>query len=378
MDGNNYVLIITIGLLGIYFLYAITVKPIINLIKRSKEKTKENIELINEVNILRSEIIELKTKYEAINNLYNEKTKGFPWLADAFADYNFMMNQRKADALKFKSRPALKASEEVKNISKELRNTQKLLKVNEYKIKYYESLFPHLLEFWDNDEIDDYIKTENSYSTKEDQSQYWLSESEYKLLPTSEKFQLALDRYMKSKKTNWQIGRDFERYIGYLYELKGYTVCYHGAIKGFEDLGRDIISTKANEILIIQCKYWSKDKVIHEKHIFQLYGTVVAYEIDNPNKKVKGILITSANISDIAKKYAEKLNITVKEKHTLGSYPLIKCNVSRKTGEKIYHLPFDQQYDKITIEINKGECYCETILKAEELGFRRALKWIPE
>lgn len=55
-------------------------------------------------------------------------------------------------------------------------------------------------------------------------------------------------------------------------------------------------------------------------------------------------------------------------------YPCIKCNISTD-GEKIYHLPFDQQYDKTKININKGEFYCEKIEEAEKRGFRRAYKW---
>jgi len=51
-----------------------------------------------------------------------------------------------------------------------------------------------------------------------------------------------------------------------------------------------------------------------------------------------------------------------------------KCNISQKTKEKIYHLPFDQQYDKVLIE-EKNECYVETCEEAENLGFRRAWRW---
>ena len=61
--------------------------------------------------------------------------------------------------------------------------------------------------------------------------------------------------------------------------------------------------------------------------------------------------------------------------HPLSTYPSIKCNISKKTGEKIYHLPFDQQYDKTLIEGEKNESYAETVNKAEVLGFRRAWKW---
>ena len=54
-------------------------------------------------------------------------------------------------------------------------------------------------------------------------------------------------------------------------------------------------------------------------------------------------------------------------------YPCIKCNISI-SGEKIYHLPFDQQYDKVKIN-GRGECYVGTILEAEKKGFRRAFRW---
>jgi hypothetical protein len=37
----------------------------------------------------------------------------------------------------------------------------------------------------------------------------------------------------------WQIGRDFERYVGYRYESLGYDVEYMGIVKGLEDLGRE-------------------------------------------------------------------------------------------------------------------------------------------
>ena len=40
-----------------------------------------------------------------------------------------------------------------------------------------------------------------------------------------ERNQLALDRYNNShNKTKWQIGRDYEQYVGYQYRKKGYIV----------------------------------------------------------------------------------------------------------------------------------------------------------
>jgi hypothetical protein len=54
---------------------------------------------------------------------------------------------------------------------------------------------------------------------------------------------------------------------------------------------------------------------------------------------------------------------------------MIKCNINPSSKEKIYHLPFDQQYDKVVIGDVPGECYVETIADAEAAGFRRAFRW---
>ena len=47
----------------------------------------------------------------------------------------------------------------------------------------------------------------------------------------------------------------------------------------------------------------------------------------------------------------------------------------RRTGEKIFHLPFDQQYDSVLIEEERLERYVETVAEAESLGFRHAYRW---
>lgn len=49
--------------------------------------------------------------------------------------------------------------------------------------------------------------------------------------------------------------------------------------------------------------------------------------------------------------------------------------MARKDGTKIYHLPFDQQYDRTIIEEEGNERYVETVKEAEALGFRHAFRW---
>jgi hypothetical protein len=204
----------------------------------------------------------------------------------------------------------------------------------------------------------------------------YLTKEEFRELPSVIRNQLALDRFWKRPKSKWLLGRLYERYIGYLYEQMGYEVEYVGIFKGYEDLGRDLICQKGNDFIVIQCKNWSQFKTIYEKHIFQFFGTVFQYRDSHPKRNTKAIFYTATQLSGLARRFADELGIELKENFKFDqSYPCIKCNISRATGEKIYHLPFDQQYDKTKIEENRGELYCTTVKEAEEAEFRRAFKW---
>jgi len=176
--------------------------------------------------------------------------------------------------------------------------------------------------------------------------------------------------------------------VGFRYEVRGYTVMYQGIIEGLSDLGRDLIAKKGDEVEIVQ---WSKHRTIHERHVFQLFGTTVGYWLKNgpgtdsnqlgllgtvlTRGTIKPTFYTSTVLSDAARGFAAALGVHTVENEPLAEYPCIKCNVARKTGEKIYHLPFDQQYDNVVIEPPRGECYVTTVKEAEELGFRRAFRW---
>jgi hypothetical protein len=324
----------------------------------------------------------LKADEEALNILCKEKTQGFPWLAAAYADYEQLKVLKTADYLEYKPHPAIKSAEEVRRIAGLRRIADTLYRTIKYQLDYYEKLFPWLVEFKEEDVDDFLIETlqkreegEEDVDDSYDQAKKWLTKGEYDALPTVEKYQRALDRYRTKKKSKWEVGRDYERYIGYLYEFRQFAVHYHGIVEGFADLGRDLICTKEKAVEIVQCKYWSKEKQIHEKHIFQLYGTMIAYRIDHPEQDVLGCFVTSTVLSERAKKYADYLGISVKENFPLDKYPCIKCNLSRKDRAKIYHLPFDQQYDTTVIEQERNECYVSTVAEAEALGFRRAMRW---
>ncbi|MDP8202342.1 MAG: restriction endonuclease [Candidatus Tenebribacter burtonii] len=361
--------------------------------KFSKSRTKE----ISELKKIQKEFENQKKRdIIAIEHLFKEKSIGFPWLSEAIADYIALKDESIAYILENKSHPALKAAEEVRKISKEKRIFKKEYQIAKYFVSYYESLFPWLQDFI-GDNLDSLIRQiredEMSKEENEDPVRHYVSHGEYETLSTMERNQKALDRYKSSRKEPWKIGRDFERYVGYIYETKGYNVYYQGIELGLKDLGRDLICKKNGEIEIVQCKYWSRSKLIHEKHINQLFGTTIKYIIDLEqeenrnqqlylfadylkNSKILATFITSTKLSETANKFAKALGIKVKENVKFDfDYPCIKCNISKMSGEKIYHLPFDQQYDNTIIEIDKGEFYVATVAEAEDKGFRRAWRW---
>lgn len=324
---------------------------------------------------LQKQYAEIQSEKEYQQKLFEEKTIGFPWVAQKYAELKTLQLQAREKYLLDKKPAATKSAAIVKDCRLKLKKAEQSAYIYKGIIDYYETLFPWLTDFREApDESIQLIQTSEPEEAQ-DPAQKLLSNAEWEKLSQTEKFQIALERYQKRKKTNWEIGRDFERYIGYIYEYKGFNVTFFGAIKGFEDMGRDIIAKKDDSTIIIQCKYWKKDKTIHEKHIFQLYGTCIVYGIENKETiPPTGIFITSCSLSDTAEKVAKALGIQTLTNITLKQYPCIKCNIG-KGGEKIYHLPFDQQYDKIKMTKDNGCFYASTIDEAEHAGFRRAYRW---
>lgn len=292
---------------------------------------------------------------EAQEKAFEEKTKGFPWVAEIYAIYRTSKYEDAVDALIYKSRPAIKSAVMVRELKQRTKEAEKKYFFTLGLLKYYENLFPSLTDY--QEAPDEVTQKVDSTALREpkDPARAFLSCEEWDKLSSTEKCQRALDKYCKRKKSNWEIGREFERYIGYKYEADGWDVDYFGAKKGLEDLGRDLIAKKDHKIHVVQCKYWAKGKTIHEKHIFQLYGTSIVYAIENNLKTPPlPVFVSSCQVSEIAQKAADRLGVCVCTDRAMPDYPCIKCNVGRD-GEKIYHLPFDQQYDKIRIEPEKGE-----------------------
>ena len=369
-------------------------------LKNKAKKYKEFKPKIDSLDTYKKELelrdIELKKEENDTRQIIKEKAMGFPSLVKAYNDYFDLHDSKSSYNLMYKAHPARKAAEELRQIAKERREAEKAARQANYLLDYCRYLAPWLDDYigLESAELDEIIKEiHSSWEKKEkdfDEEVKHHYGPKYIDLTPSEKLQRKLDWYWgKPNKANWQIGRDYERYIGYLYEKDKWNVNFHG-MKGFEDLGRDLICKKGDIVHIVQCKYWAQGKVIHEKHIYYLLGTTIEYYLENfggtdklqlelfpeliKKRNVIPKLITTIEVSPKAEQAAKILGVTI-EKKPSQPFPSVKCNVARRTGEKIFHLPFDQQYDTCTIEEEKLERYVENIAEAEDLGFRHAFRW---
>ncbi len=331
---------------------------------------------------------------KSIEKIINDKTKSFPWVAKLISDYIDVLDERLANYLEMKIHPAKRSADLIREIKNEKRKLEYDFRTVRYTLDYYESLFPNLKEY-SEDGLDELSNSffKNNPIQDENEGEYepainLLSEEE-QLLSHTDRLQRALDNYFDYNRSRWEKGKKYERYVGYYYEKKGYSVNYHGIEKRLEDLGIDLICTKPDETLLIQCKYWNQ-WLIREASINQLFGTSVKYAIEHycknqqipfmfsdllSNYNIVPMIITSSQLSDTAINFAQVLGIKVKDKFPFERYPIIKCNINRQTGDKIYHLPFDQQYDNTVIEYDRGEFYATTIAEAEQKDFRRAYRW---
>ena len=344
---------------------------------------------IGEKSLKKSEIKKLKNYIKKTvgkeKNLFSQsQLKGRKWFADLYAECNTLVDDLVADSLEFKKRPALKSADEVRLVKKQKKEILTKLKFAEYQLKTYEEYFPIIEELKEHLLDDDSLffnRSEKGELEEVDPAKRFLSPKEFKKLSPTKKNELALKRYTERNHSKLEIGRMYERYIGYIYEKDDWLVKFIGIIENFDDLGRDLICEKNGTIEIVQCKNWSQKSLIREKYLYQLFATTTHFKIQNKDRikneklKIMPVFTTTTNLSDTAILVAKELKIRLDKKDLWKDYPMIKCNVNPQTNEKIYHLPFDQQYDKIYIGNNKGELYARSIAEAEAEGFRRAFRY---
>ena len=177
----------------------------------------------------------------------------------------------------------------------------------------------------------------------------------------------------------WKYGRDYERFIGYLFERKGYYVVYNGALEGKADGGIDLIACKDGLIHLIQCKRWRN--LIGAEEIEKFANAVdrferrrSMYESKLPNGyskcKVMPMFYATNGYAEEAFDVAEWSGICLKMQpfSSIREYPSVKCVL--QNGEKVYYLPFDRDFDKGHVGVYRGGCYKFTVFDAQRAGYR--------
>lgn len=325
---------------------------------------------------------EIKRKEERFEYIL-KSTDPYDTVSSLYADVLLYIYDESIYYLKHKKHPAIVEAKNISELKKETKMYIAEYREILYKYEFLLKTFPELKKYVDEYDTLKLLRGDEKYSefiSNRDNAIDYLSVDEWKKLGIDDRNQLALDRYKLRKKSNWVIGIEYEMYIDYLLRKSGYVTIPNGSLRGLEDLGRDIIAFKTDNngnkiVYIIQCKNWASNKEIHENVVCQTFGTAVEYMIKHKDElftKVYPVIYTTAPLSDMANEFAKRLDVSIYVVKK-GEYPMIKCNISND-GNKIYHLPFDQQYYRTEIK-KSGEFYAWTVKEAVNAGFRRAFKY---
>lgn len=177
-------------------------------------------------------------------------------------------------------------------------------------------------------------------------------------------------RKIRSKK---YIGLDYERFIGYLLESNGYSVMYNGALKGVKDGGIDLIASKENDLLLIQCKLYKRGRNIPSGYAYRLKASVDRYCQDHPEvKRAVGYLVTNYAVSAKAQYVADTSGLQTAIVRYDRYYPCVKCvsfNTQKGARRSYYYMPWQASYDKVNVLPKADDCYVFTAREAESLGY---------
>lgn len=277
-----------------------------------------------------------------------------------------------------KKNPSLKSAQLVNELKKDFKN----LGIENRQLKLLISQFipDEDYDVSETNDIPEELDYENSY--KYDKR---LSKDEWVNLDPIKKLDVILERSINKRKSKLDIGLEFERYCGYLYEKNGYKVKYYGILNGLSDGGIDLIAENKIKKIYIQCKYWGNNKIIRENTISQLLGSSLSLAISQGEStdsffekvkegKIKMAVLTKAKLSEEAKEFCKKLNILFKENMEIEiNYPRVKLV---EGDEKIFYIPTDQQYDNICFgSTPKNYSRTLTCEEAFKLGYRHSYKW---
>ena len=165
------------------------------------------------------------------------------------------------------------------------------------------------------------------------------------------RLQQNLEDYLRHRwpnKTPWQVGRDFERYVGFRYEERGYKVTYNGITEHEEDYGVDLFCVSEARVLAVQCKNW-KDPVMW-REVAMIAGASLAAARSAGWLSAIPVLLTTGPLPTETIQYANRANVVVR-RVVPREYPVIKC----KRSSNYFHLPWHSNYDRTKLISDQGD-----------------------
>ncbi|OCL91374.1 restriction endonuclease [Arcobacter porcinus] len=163
------------------------------------------------------------------------------------------------------------------------------------KSNYFTNLKNNIKQGLEKDiiEINKFKDKKQNTNTETNQSK----RTKYK--PYTEEEKKAYGQRMKELREK---GKEYEKYVASHFKIDGYEIFLNGIKNGVRDNGIDIICTKDNEMILIQCKNWKADtkyKINHEK-LKAFVGSCTEYVNQNKlfDKNIKLKFITSNYILD--------------------------------------------------------------------------------
>ena len=120
---------------------------------------------------------------------------------------------------------------------------------------------------------------------------------------------------------SWQ---EFEMLVGEAFRLQGFSVAETGG--GGADGGVDLVLSRGNEKLLVQCKQWKAYKVGVDV-VRELYGVMAA------KGATGGFVVTSGGFTEDARAFAEGRNVKLVDGHQLfGLIKQARASLASRTG----------------------------------------------
>jgi hypothetical protein len=187
------------------------------------------------------------------------------------------------------------------NINKDVELQERAMKIREKELELKEKEL-NIKNYFNENNFESNLKNKD----EEYKNKYKNTKKEFKKYTNEEK-----KIYAQKMKDLKEKGKEYEEFVAGYYKLDGYSIYLHGIKKGKKDKGIDIICTKDDELILIQCKNWKENSSYKIDHVIlkAFVGSCTEYINEHRlfDKKVKLKFITSNYIlNESGKKFLEE------------------------------------------------------------------------